>query len=60
MEKLEIIIINEMMADHGPTTDQYQWIWGMSVRTIPERHRVIKTQTNNDMCYDDMCAIAWK
>ena len=54
MEKLETII-NEMMADDGPAPMNLANV-GMQDTKMTQSDQ----DTNNDMSYDDMCAIAWK
>ena len=54
MEKLEIII-NEMVADDGPGPRDLG-----HVGTHDARKTQSDQETNNDISYDDVCAIAWK
>ena len=54
MEKLEIII-NEMIADDGPTPMDLGSVSGYDTKTIQG-----DSDTSNDMSYEDVCAIAWK
>ena len=54
MEKLEIII-NEMMADDGPTPMDLGNVGAYDAKTTQS-----DSDTSNDMSYEDVCAIAWK
>ena len=54
MEKLEIII-NEMMADDGPTPIDLGNASGHDTKTTQG-----DSDTSNDVSYEDVCAIAWK
>ena len=54
MEKLEIIV-NEMMADGGPVPMELG-----NIRTHDSKTTQNDSYTNNDMSYEDVCAIAWK
>ena len=54
MEKLEIII-NEMMADDGPTPVDLGNVGAHDARTTQS-----DPDTTNDMSYEDARAIAWK
>ena len=54
MEKLEIIV-NEMMADDGPTPMDL-----VNVGTHDATTTQSDSDTGNDMSYEDVCAIAWK
>ena len=50
------IIINEMMADDGTGTTGPWKYWHARC----EEMTLSDSDTNNDMSYDDVCAIAWK
>ena len=54
MEKLKIIV-NEMMADDGPTPMDL-----VNVGTHDAKTTQNDSDTSNDMSYEDVCAIAWK
>ena len=54
MEKLEIIV-NEMMADDGPTPMDLGNVAAYDAKTTQS-----DSDTSNDMSYEDACAIAWK
>ena len=54
MEKLEIII-NEMMADDGPTPMVLGNVSGHDTKSTQGA-----SDTSNDMSHEDVCAIAWK
>ena len=54
MEKLEIII-NEMMADDGPMPMDLGNVSGYDTKS-----RQGDSDKNNEMSYEDVCAIAWK
>ena len=54
MEKLEIIV-NEMMADDGPTPMDLGNVGTHDAKTTQS-----DSDTGNDMSYEDVCAIAWK
>ena len=54
MEKLEIIV-NEMMADDGPTPMDLGNVGAYDAKTTQS-----DPDTSNDMSYEDVCAIAWK
>ena len=54
MEKHEIIV-NEMMADDGPTPMDLGNVGAYGAKTTQS-----DSDTSNDMSYEDVCAIAWK
>ena len=54
MEKLEIIV-NEMMADDGPTPMDPGNVCAYDAKTTQS-----DSDTSNDTSYEDVCAIAWK
>ena len=54
MKQLEIII-NEMMADDGPTPVDLGNVGAYDAKTTQS-----DPDTSNDMSYEDACAIAWK
>ena len=54
MKKLETTV-NEMMADDGPTPMDLGNVGTHDAKTTQS-----VSDTNNDMSYEDVCAIAWK
>ena len=54
MEQLEIIV-NEMMADDGPTQTDLGSVGAYDAKTTQSG-----SDTSNDMSYEDVCAFAWK
>ena len=54
MEKLEIIV-NEMMADDGPTPMDLGNVGAHDAKMTQS-----DSDTSNDMSFEDLCAIAWK
>ena len=54
MEKLEIIV-NEMLADNGPTPMDLGNVGAYDAKTTQS-----DSDTSNDVSHEDVCAIAWK